>query len=124
MKTPPIRGIIEVSLTHWAGRIASVVFVGGSLVPSGGHNILEPAAAGRPVLVGPHMDNFREIADRFLSENALLQVSTADELGGEVATLMRDPERGLALGERARAVVARNGGAVRRTAEALAGLVS
>lgn len=103
--------------------LASVVFVGGSLVPSGGHNILEPAAAGRPVIVGPYMDNFREIADQFLSEGALVQVATAEDLGREVAGLMLDPDRGRALGERARAVVARSGGAVHKTAEALVGLV-
>ena len=45
--------------------LASVVFVGGSLVPSGGHNILEPAVAGKAVVVGPHMENFQEIADQF-----------------------------------------------------------
>jgi 3-deoxy-D-manno-octulosonic-acid transferase len=104
--------------------LASVVFVGGSLVPSGGHNILEPAAAGRPVVVGPHMDNFREIADRFLAEGALVQVSTAEELGREVSALLLDPARRTVLGQRARGVVARNGGAVRRTADALARLVS
>jgi 3-deoxy-D-manno-octulosonic-acid transferase len=104
--------------------LASVVFVGGSLVPSGGHNILEPAAAGRPVVVGPHMDNFREIADRFVAEGALVQVSTAEELGRAVSALLLDPARGAVLGQRARGVVARNGGAVRRTADALAELIS
>ena len=61
--------------------LASVVFVGGSLVPSGGHNILEPAVAGKAVVVGPHMENFQEIADQFRSESALVQVASADELG-------------------------------------------
>ena len=64
--------------------LASVVFVGGSLVPSGGHNILEPAVAGKPVVVGPHMENFQEIADTFRAESALVQVGSADELGREV----------------------------------------
>jgi 3-deoxy-D-manno-octulosonic-acid transferase len=104
--------------------LASVVFVGGSLVPAGGHNILEPAAAGRAVVVGPHMENFREITEQFLSEDALVQVETPDELGRVAADLMLDPDRRHALGERARDVVDRNRGAVGRTAEVLAELVS
>ena len=54
--------------------LASVVFVGGSLVPAGGHNILEPAVAGKAVVVGPHMENFQEIADQFRAESAMVQV--------------------------------------------------
>src|SRR5215468_3893756 len=57
---------------------ASVVFVGGSLVPKGGHNILEPALHAKPIVVGPHMENFREIASEFLRRGALLQLSGAD----------------------------------------------
>jgi 3-deoxy-D-manno-octulosonic-acid transferase len=104
--------------------LASVVFVGGSLVPSGGHNILEPAVAGKAVVVGPHMDNFQEIADQFRSESALVQVSSADDLGREVSALLLDEERRHALGARARALVGRNRGAVRRTADALSSLLA
>lgn len=103
--------------------LASVVFVGGSLVPSGGHNILEPAVAGKPVVVGPHMENFQEIADQFRTEKALLQVASADDLGREVASLLLDEERRRAVGERARALVGRNRGAVARSADALAALL-
>ena len=104
--------------------LASVVFVGGSLVPSGGHNILEPAAAGKPVVVGPHMENFQEIADQFLSEDALVQVDTPEDLGREVAALMLDETRRRALGERARGLVERNRGAVDKTTDALAELIT
>jgi 3-deoxy-D-manno-octulosonic-acid transferase len=104
--------------------LASVVFVGGSLVPSGGHNILEPAVAGKAVVVGPHMDNFQEIADQFRSESALVQVASADDLGREVSALLLDEERCRALGARARALVGRNRGAVRRTADALSSLLA
>jgi 3-deoxy-D-manno-octulosonic-acid transferase len=104
--------------------LASVVFVGGSLVPSGGHNILEPAVAGKPVLVGPYMENFQEIADAFRSESAMVQVASADELGREVGALMLDEPRRLGLGERARGLVGRNRGAVNRTADALAPLLA
>ena len=104
--------------------LASVVFVGGSLVPSGGHNILEPAVAGKAVLVGPHMENFQEIADAFRSESAMVQVASAEELGREVGALMLDEPRRLGLGERARSLVGRNRGAVNRTADALAPLLA
>jgi 3-deoxy-D-manno-octulosonic-acid transferase len=104
--------------------LASVVFVGGSLVPAGGHNILEPAVAGRAILVGPYMENFREITDRFLSDDALVQVSTPEALGREVAALMLDERRRRSLGERARAVVERNRGALQRTVEPLLDLIA
>jgi 3-deoxy-D-manno-octulosonic-acid transferase len=103
--------------------LASVVFVGGSLVPSGGHNILEPAVAGKPVIVGPHMENFQEIADQFRAEHALVQVASADELGREVADLLLDDRRRLGLGERARELVGRNRGAVVRSTDALRSLL-
>jgi 3-deoxy-D-manno-octulosonic-acid transferase len=104
--------------------LASVVFVGGSLVASGGHNILEPAVAGKPVLVGPHMENFQEIADTFRAEGAIVQVASADELAREVADLLLDEPRRRELGERARGLVGRNRGAVGRTTDALVPLLA
>jgi len=104
--------------------LASVVFVGGSLVPSGGHNILEPAVAGKPVVVGPHMENFQEIADQFRSESALVQVASADELASEISALLLDEERRRGLGDRARELVDRNRGALRRTTDALSSLLA
>jgi len=103
--------------------LASVVFVGGSLVPAGGHNILEPAVAGKPVVVGPHMENFQEIADQFSSEQALVRVGSADELASEVSALLVDPERRAGLGARARELVGRNRGAVGRSTDALVSLL-
>ena len=103
--------------------LAGVVFVGGSLVPSGGHNILEPAVLGKPVLVGPHMENFQEIADQFRAEAALVQVGSVEELAREVAALFLDGDRRRRLGDRARELVARNRGAVRKTADALSSLL-
>ena len=55
-------------------QLATVVFVGGSLVPTGGHNILEPAVFGRPIVFGPHMENFAEIAAAFVANGAGVQV--------------------------------------------------
>jgi len=103
--------------------LASVVFVGGSLMPSGGHNILEAAATGKPVVVGPHMENFQEIADEFQAEGALSVVVSAEELAREVAGLLADPARRAALGGAARAIVDRNRGALARTVDALAELL-
>jgi 3-deoxy-D-manno-octulosonic-acid transferase len=120
----------EVVLLDTLGELASlyaladVVFVGGSLVPSGGHNILEPAVAGRPVIVGPHMENFQEIADQFRAAGALVQVANARELGEEVSALLNDPSRRRELGERGRRLVEDNRGAVRRTVDALLALVA
>jgi 3-deoxy-D-manno-octulosonic-acid transferase len=88
------------------------------------HNILEPAAAGRPVIVGPHMDNFQEIADQFLAAGALVQVANARELGDEVSAMLLDPSRRRELGERGRRLVEDNRGAVRRTVDALMALVA
>jgi 3-deoxy-D-manno-octulosonic-acid transferase len=95
--------------------VADVVFVGGSLVPAGGHNVLEPAARGKPVLTGPHTENFRESAELLLGCGAARSVGSAHELGEELARLLADPpvreRRGLA----GRAAVASRHGAVRET---------
>ena len=104
--------------------LADVVFVGGSLVPSGGHNILEAAVVGKAVIVGPHMENFQEMADEFRAEGALVQVASVAELAEQVATLLADPSRRDAIGQRAHVLIQRNRGAVRGTVDALAGLVA
>ncbi|HWX24028.1 MAG TPA: glycosyltransferase, partial [Vicinamibacteria bacterium] len=99
---------------------AAVTFVGGSLLPGGGgHNILEAAVAGRVVIVGPFMENFQEIRDEFRREKALIEVSSGEDLAREVIALLSDPESRRAIGERARAVVGENQGALARTLEAL-----
>jgi 3-deoxy-D-manno-octulosonic-acid transferase len=110
-------------LAH-AYPFATVVFVGGSLVPTGGHNVLEPGRAGRAVIVGPHMENFQEIADEFRAAGALVQIAHAAALGPAVARLLGDPQERARLGERAQALVERSRGALRATVEALAELVA
>ncbi len=96
-------------------QIATVVFVGGSLVPAGGHNILEPALYGKPVVFGPHMQNFSEIAETFLTNGAAIQVRTAGELEEDVLSLIGDPVRRARVGAAARALVESNRGARDRT---------
>lgn len=100
-------------------RYAAAAFVGGSLVPNGGHNPIEPVAAGAPVAFGPHMSNFREIAETFLEEGAAVEVADAGEL---VAFVERMIEDGQAREEQIRngsAVVDSNRGAASRSAERL-----
>jgi 3-deoxy-D-manno-octulosonic-acid transferase len=97
-----------------AFRHANVVFVGGSLVPSGGHNILEPAAFAKPIVFGPHMENFREIRDTFLAARAAFEVRDAQELAAAVGRLLSDAQFAAELGGKARGVVERNTGATER----------
>ncbi len=72
--------------------LASVVFIGGSLVPTGGHNILEPALFRKPMLFGPSMSNFREMSEYFLQQQAAVQVKDSEELGDELVRMFRDAE--------------------------------
>jgi len=104
-------------------QVATVVFVGGSLVATGGHNVLEPAVFGKPIVFGPHMENFFEIADTFVSNGGGVQV--ADERGLEDAfiSLMGDPVRRARLGAAARALVEANRGAKEKSVTVLAGLL-
>jgi 3-deoxy-D-manno-octulosonic-acid transferase len=104
-------------------QIATVVFVGGSLVRAGGHNILEPAALGKPVVFGPHMENFAEIAQTFLTNDAAVQVPSDRALEITIASLMADPVRRAKLGAAARALVETNRGARDRTLAVVAALL-
>ena len=92
-------------------QIATAVFVGGSLVDLGGHNILEPAVFGKPIVFGSHMQNFREIAEEFLSHDAAIQVNSARALEDALLALLTDPVRRARLGAAARALVESNRGA-------------
>jgi 3-deoxy-D-manno-octulosonic-acid transferase len=104
-------------------QVATAVFVGGSLADHGGHNILEPAVFGKPVLFGPHMQNFREIADVFLANDAAIQVHTERDLDDVLVTLVGDPVRRAALGAAARALVEANRGAKAKTLDIIANLL-
>jgi 3-deoxy-D-manno-octulosonic-acid transferase len=85
---------------------ADVAFIGGSLVEVGGHNVLEPARFGKPILFGPHMENFRSLAADLLRQGAALEVANASEMAGAVEQLLADPARRRHMGERAVAVAA------------------
>ena len=104
-------------------QIATAVFVGGSLVPAGGHNILEPALYGKSIVFGPHMENFNEIAETFLANRAAIQVHSPRELESTIVALMGDPVRRARLGAAARALIDANRGAKDRTLEVIADLL-
>jgi 3-deoxy-D-manno-octulosonic-acid transferase len=104
-------------------QVATVAFVGGSLVATGGHNILEPAVFGKPIVFGPHMENFAEIADAFLANVAGVQVKNERELGDVLVALATDPIRRARLGAAARALVEANRGAKDKSITVLAALL-
>lgn len=104
-------------------RLADVVFVGGSLVPAGGHNLLEPAACGKPPVFGAWISNFREIAEQVLAAGAGIQVSGADALGQAWVRLLDDPALSEAMGAAARRLVESNRGATDRALERIAALL-
>ena len=110
----------EVLLVDTVGELArlyasaDVAFVGGSLVPIGGHNLLEPAALGLPVLTGPFQFNSREIATLLLRRGAALEVSDARELAAAVRRLFDDPGERQRIGAIGRDIVASNRGSVAR----------
>ncbi len=88
-----------------AYSMADVVFVGGSLAPRGGHNIIEPAAAGVPVVVGPHMYNFEVITRDFLEHQAVLQIQREQDLLPAIRDLLTNPRRAADMGKRAQQFV-------------------
>ena len=96
--------------------ISDIVFVGGSLVNTGGHNILEPAAMGKPILFGPFMFNFRDIAELFLKNKAAIKVNGLKELKDNIADLLSHPDKALQLGLAAGGLIIKNQGATVRNA--------
>jgi tetraacyldisaccharide 4'-kinase len=96
--------------------VADVVFMGGTLVDRGGHNILEPALFAKPVVVGPHMENFRAIAADFRAAGACVEISNAAELPDAVGKLLRSPAAAQEIGQRAYACAQAKRGAGERAA--------
>ncbi|MBI4454326.1 MAG: 3-deoxy-D-manno-octulosonic acid transferase [Acidobacteria bacterium] len=96
-------------------EMATVVFVGKSLVPGGGQNILEPAYFGKPILFGPYMENFREVADNFLRRRAAIQVRNLTDLTKQLLRLLQNCELRSSLGSNARKIISDNRGAAGNT---------
>ncbi len=99
--------------------VADVVFMGGSLVPTGGHNLLEPAYWSKPIVFGPHMENFRDAVELFLGARAAVQVQSPAELVAEALRLFESAARRRELGERAKQVLQEESGATQRILEHL-----
>ena len=101
-----------------------IAFVGGSLVAVGGHNVLEPARAGRPVLVGPHTEHAAETVERLVTGGAALRVSSAESLAWALAGLLDEPVRMADMGRRARALVEGGQGSIERHLKVIAARLS
>lgn len=101
--------------------LSDIAFVGGSLVPTGGHNLLEPASLGVACLFGPHMSNFREIAALVLKYDAGIQVEAAQELAGACRDLIVNNVKRQLIGQNGLKMMADNGGATKKHMEIIAG---
>lgn len=104
-------------------RISRVSFVGGSLVARGGHNPLEPAECGRPILFGPHMTDFPDISRKLKEGGGAMEVHTAADIQRAVTHLMSTPERAAAMGQQAYSIYRSNQGAVARTLNVIGDLL-
>lgn len=98
-------------------ELADLVFVGGSLVPTGGHNLLEPAFWGKPILFGPHMENFRDAAEIFIKAQAAIQVADEMELAQRTIAIFADPKSSGEMGLRAKQALDEGTGATTRVME-------
>jgi 3-deoxy-D-manno-octulosonic-acid transferase len=110
-------------LQHWYA-VATIVFVGKSLTARGGQNPVEPILAGKPVLFGPHMENFSALAQALVANKAAVQVRDPNSLQQQIAWLLRDREAALRLVANAQSVLARHLGATDRTAKLVLDLAS
>jgi len=125
----PVQAGTEVVLGDTMGELmmfysaADVAFVAGSLVPVGGHNLLEPAAAGVPVVTGPYNFNGQDIYDRMAAAGAVTTVPDGAALAAVVSTLLQDPARRHDLGERGRRVALENRGTLQRLLELIVPLL-
>jgi 3-deoxy-D-manno-octulosonic-acid transferase len=102
-----------------AFEYAAVVFMGGSLVAKGGHNVLEPARFKNPIVFGPHMENFRDMAALFLKGKAAIQIQSASELSPTIEKLLSNSQFASELGRNAQAIVEQNTGATDRVLRSL-----
>ena len=94
----------------------ALTFIGGSLVPVGGHNIMEPAYFSKPIIFGPYMDNF-PIAGEFLEKSAAVQAGDSKGIADKAIEILRDHERAALMGEKAKEIFVNNSGAVKKAVE-------
>jgi len=101
----------------WIFGLAEIVFMGGSLVKRGGHNMVEPAMFGKPIIFGPYMFNFRDMARIFLEKKAALEVADKDGLTGALRRLLLDKSTAEVLGQNAKKLLDRQKGATIKNVE-------
>lgn len=120
----------EVGLVDTMGQLAlyyglaTVTFIGGSLIPHGGQNPLEPAGLGKPIVFGPFMHNFADIARQLLSHQAAQQLASGAELVSVLSRLLADGVEACAIGRHAQELIERSGGSTQRTLDALKALLT
>lgn len=120
---PKVRILDTIGRLNDAYSIATLVFIGGSLVKHGGQNPIEPAVFAKPILFGPHMFNFKYVTAVLLKNNAALQVADAADMYKKCARLLKDGSLRIAMGEKARKTVLENRGATKRNIEELSKVV-
>ena len=126
----PCTDDVEVFLGDTMGEVplfyaaANVAFVGGTLIPVGGHNLLEPAALGKPIVTGPHLFNTQDIANMFEELGASITVNNAGQLGEAVADLLANPETAIDIGNRGLEILQLNRGSLDRLLTLLEPLVN
>ncbi|MBL7068433.1 MAG: 3-deoxy-D-manno-octulosonic acid transferase [Candidatus Omnitrophica bacterium] len=125
-----VSGTKEILVLDMMGRLsqlfslATLVFMGGSLIGRGGQNILEPAVFSKPIIFGPYMFNFKDIAESFLKEDAACMVRDEDELLKLSRRLLEDSGRQAELGFHARSLIEKNRGATKRNIESIANILT
>jgi 3-deoxy-D-manno-octulosonic-acid transferase len=102
----------EMGLLAMAYAVCDIAFIGGSLLPFGGHNPLEPAMFGKPILLGPHMTDFLEITDLLVAEQGACKVETASQIRAQLQEILQDPGRSKQMGDACYRVFSGNIGAV------------
>jgi 3-deoxy-D-manno-octulosonic-acid transferase len=102
-----------------AYALGTFIFVGGSLVRRGGHNILEPASWGKPIFFGPYMDHYSGIADMLEREGAAIRVRSGEELARQIERLARNPDQLVEMGRKAALFVARNQGSLEKNLDVI-----
>ena len=125
LRSVPDDGTADALIVNTTGELrdwyhlATVVFIGKSLTATGGQNPVEAVLADKPVVFGPHMENFEPIASQWLAADAAVRIDDAAELRAELTALLRDPARRTVLSTRARAIAAAHTGATERTVRCL-----
>ncbi|MGH7846183.1 MAG: 3-deoxy-D-manno-octulosonic acid transferase [Candidatus Binatia bacterium] len=121
--TPPVLLLDTLGELSKVYALGTFIFVGGSLVRRGGHNILEPASWGKPIFFGPYMDNYSNIAGSLEREGAAIQVRSGSELAEQIERLSNHPARLAEMGRKAALFVAQNQGSLERNLEVIEGVL-